>query len=128
MYVSSKKQKDAFLQFQIDWFKYCSVFLLSEEFSLQDIDYHELSEHEVNALRSTWLEFAKTNGVPVPHCNKVTMIVSSTVYNFLLDHVARYQKKFEQAETVQYKQMKMVFITALGEQHFVVCCMHYTRR
>ena len=32
LYVSSKKQKDAFLQFQIDWFKYCSVFLLSEEF------------------------------------------------------------------------------------------------
>lgn len=100
LYVTSKKQKDAFLQFQIDWFKYCSVFLLSEEFSLQDIDYHELPEHEVGALRNTWLEFAKANGVPVPHCNKVMMIISSTVYNFLLDHVARFQQKFVQPESV----------------------------
>ena len=89
LYVISKKQQDAFLQFQIDWYKYCSVFLLSEEFSLQDIDYHEMPDHEVCALRSVWLEFAKINGVPVPHCNKV-MIVSSTMYNFLLDHVARF--------------------------------------
>ena len=42
----------------------------------------------------------KTNGVPVPHCNKVMMIVSSTVYDFLLDDVARFQQKFVQPETV----------------------------
>ena len=94
LYVASKTKPDAFLQFQIDWFKYCSVFLLSEELSLTDIDYHELPEHEVSKLRSIWLKFAKTNGKAVPHCNKVMMIVSSTVYNFLLDHVARFQQKF----------------------------------
>ena len=101
MYVSSKKQQDAYLQFQIDWFKYCSVFLLSEEHSLQDIDYHELSGHEVSALRNTWLGFAKANGVPVPRCNKVMMTISSTVYHFLLDHVARFQQKFLQPETIR---------------------------
>ena len=42
----------------------------------------------------------KTNGVPVPHCKKVMMIVSSTVYDFLLDHVARFQQKIVQPETV----------------------------
>ena len=100
LYVASKTKPDAFLQFQIDWFKYCSVFLLGEEFSLKDIDYHELPEHEVSKLRSTWLKFAKINGIAVPHCNKVMMIVSSTVYNFLLDHVARFQQQFVQPETV----------------------------
>ena len=123
LYVTSKNQQDAFLQFHIDWFKYCNVFLLSEEFSLQDIDYHEMPDHEVCALRSMWLEFAKTNGVPVPHCNKVMMIVSSTEYNFLLDHVAWFQQKFVQLETV---------LTETDEDgvyyHFVACCTHYTRR
>ena len=42
----------------------------------------------------------KNNGVPVPHCNKLMIIVSSTVYDFLLDHVARFQQKFVQPETV----------------------------
>ena len=51
-------------------------------------------------LRSIWLEFTKTNGVPIPHCNKVMIIVSSMVYDFLLDHVARFQQKFVQPETV----------------------------
>ena len=93
LYVTSKNNR-------MLWFKYCSVFLLSEEFSLQDIDYHEMPDHEVCVLRSVWLEFAKANGVPVPHCNKVMMIVSSTIYNFLLDHVAWFQQKFVQPETV----------------------------
>lgn len=100
LYVASKTKTDAFLQFQIDWFKYCSVFLLGEEFFLKDIDYHELPEHEVCELRSTWLKFAKTNRKAVPLCNKIMMIVSSTVYNFLLDHVARFQQEFVQPETV----------------------------
>ena len=86
LYVASKP--NVFLQFQIDWFRYCSVFLLSEELSLTDINYHELPEHEVSELRSMWLKFAKTNRKAVPHCNKVMMIVSSTMCNFLLDCVA----------------------------------------
>ena len=100
LYVTSKKQQDAYLQFQIDWFKYCSVFLLSEQFSLEDINYCELPGHEVNGPRNTWLEFSKANGVPVPHCNKVMMIILSTVYHFLLDHVARFQRKLVQPESI----------------------------
>ena len=46
------------------------------------------------------VEVAKTNGKAVPHCNKIMIIVSSTVYNFLLDHVARYQQEFVQPEAV----------------------------
>ena len=95
-----QRTKGFLLQFQIDWFKYCSVFLLSEELSLQDIDNHELPENEVRTLRRIRLEFTKTNGVPVPHCNRVMMIVSSMVYDFLLDHVARFQQKFVEPETV----------------------------
>ena len=100
LYVSSKKQQDAYLQFQIDWFKYCSIFLLDEDHSLEDIDYCELPKHKVSALRSTWLGFARANGFPVPHCNKAMMTVSSTVYHFLLDHVVRFQQKSVESETV----------------------------
>ena len=61
----NKKQQDAYLQFQIDWFKYCNIFLLDEDHSLEDINYRELPNHEVSALRSTWLGFARANGFPV---------------------------------------------------------------
>jgi len=43
------------------------------------------------------LEFSKANGVPVPHCNKVIL---STVYHFLLDHVAQFQRKLVNPETI----------------------------
>ena len=100
LYISSKKLPDSFLRFQLDWHNYCSVFLLSEEYSLQDIDYQELAEHPVNTLRSTWLEFCKANGMPVPHCNKVMITVSSTVYHFLLEHVTRFQKQLVESGSV----------------------------
>ena len=66
----------------------------------QDIDYQELAEHPVNTLRSTWLEFCKANGMPVPHCNKVMITVSSTVYHFLLEHVTRFQKQLVESGSV----------------------------
>ena len=34
LYVSSKMEQDAFTHFQFEWYKYCSVFLLSQEYTL----------------------------------------------------------------------------------------------
>lgn len=100
LYINSKKLADSFLRFQLDWHNYCSIFLLSEEYSLQDIDYQELAEHPVSTLRSTWLEFCKANGVPVPQSNKVMITVSSAVYHFLLEHVTRFQQQLVKSGSV----------------------------
>ena len=100
LYINSKKLPDSFLRFQLDWHNYCSIFLLSEEYSLQDIDYQELAEHPVSNLRSTWLEFCKANGVPVPQSNKVMITVSSVVYHFLLEHVTRFQQQLVKSGSV----------------------------
>lgn len=51
LYVSSKTEQDAFTHFQFEWYKHCSVFLLSEEHSLEDINYQELEEYPVTILR-----------------------------------------------------------------------------
>ena len=91
LYVSSKMEQDAFTHFQFEWYKYCSVFLLSQEYTLKDINYQELQEYPVSVLRVKWLDFAKENGIPVPHCNQVMITLSSAVYSFLLDHVTRFQ-------------------------------------
>ena len=91
IYRSSKKQQDSFLHFQLSWHKHCSAFLLSEEYSLSDISFQELSDLPVNDLRKQWLDYSKTNGVPVPHSNPVMIEISSTIYSFLLEHVANFQ-------------------------------------
>ena len=90
-YASSKKQQDAFTHYQFEWYKYCSVFLLIGEYSLEDVKYQELQKYPVSALRDKWLDFTKGNGIPVPHCNQVMITLSSVVYSFLLDHVTRFQ-------------------------------------
>ena len=90
IYRSSKKQQDSFLYFQLSWHKHCSAFLLSEEYSLADISFQELSDLPVNDLRKQWLDYSKTNGVPVPHSKPVMIEISSTIYSFLLEHVANF--------------------------------------
>ena len=100
LYVSSKMEKDAFTCFQFEWYKHCSVFLLSEEHSLKDIDYQEQDEYPVTVLRSKWLDFTKANGIPVPDCNQVMITLSSVVYSFLLDHVERFQRQLIEPKSV----------------------------
>ena len=100
LYVSSKTEQDAFTHFQFEWYKHCSAFLLSEKHSLEDINYQELEEYPVTILRGKWLDFAKENGIPVPDCNQVMMTLSSAVYLFLLDHVARFQRRLIEPENV----------------------------
>ena len=99
LYVSSKMEQDAFTHFQFEWYKYCSVFLLSQEYTLKDINYQELQEYPVSVLRVKWY-FAKENGIPVPHCNQVMITLSSAVYSFLLDHVTRFQRRLVEPESI----------------------------
>ena len=61
--------------------------------------YWELQKYPVSVLRDKWLDFTKENGIPVPHYNQV-MITSSSVYSFLLDHVARFQQCLIEPESV----------------------------
>ena len=93
-------EQDAFTHFQFEWYKHCSVFLLSEEHSLKDINFQELEEYPVAILRAKWLNFAKENGIPVPDCNQVMITLSSVMYSFLLDHVERFQRRLIEPKNV----------------------------
>ena len=53
----NKVRKNSFTQFQIDWQKYCSAFLLEDGLSLQAIGVEE--DHSISEFRQVWLEFCQ---------------------------------------------------------------------
>ena len=61
------------------------------------VPFPELPDLSVNELRKKWLDYSKTNGVPVPHSNPVMIEVSSTLYSFLLEHVANFQQSLTES-------------------------------
>ena len=85
------------MHFQLNWHKHCSAFLLSEDHSLDDIGFQELPDLSVHELRRKWLDYSQKNGVPVPHSNPVMIEVSSTIYSFLLEHVANFQQSLTES-------------------------------
>ena len=91
LYKESKKAPESFLNFQLCWHKYSSAFLLSSQYSLSAIDLQEPTGYQLSETRLAWLSFSEENGAPVPNSNPVMMTVSSAIYHYLLDHIARFQ-------------------------------------
>ena len=97
LYTECKKGADWFIQFQFQWYNYCSAFLLSREHSVSKIELEELPSAPINITRSSWLSFCETSGVPVPQSNPVIMLVLSAIYEFLLEYSMNFQDSSQKA-------------------------------
>ena len=97
LYTECNKGADPFIRFQFQWYNYCSAFLLSREHSVSEIELEELPTAPINITRSSWLSFCETSGVPVPQSNPVIMLVSSAVYEFLLEYSMNFQHSSQKA-------------------------------
>lgn len=91
LYKECKKGPDPFLQFQFQWQKYCSAFLLGSQYAMSEIGLSDPVAYHISESRTLWLRFCEVNGVPVPASNPVMMTISSALYHYLLDHVNCFQ-------------------------------------
>ena len=92
LYFKCKQEVDPYLQFQLQWQQYCSSFLLSRSYPSSAINLEKSAELLVAAIRMQWLDFCDRSGIPVPESNPVMIIISSTVYDQLLQCAERFQR------------------------------------
>ena len=62
----------------------------------KEIKLEESSIPSLTAIRRLWLEFCKSNNLPVLSSITVMMTISSTVYASLLKHVVTFQSNLTQ--------------------------------
>jgi len=92
LYGECKQQKNAFMQFQLQYQYHCSAFILEEKHTLAAIKLNEASHPALVAARKTWLEFCKKCNLPVPESNPIMIAMSSRAYSYLLNQVSIYQE------------------------------------
>lgn len=87
MYTQHSIGKDKYLYFQLDWHKYCSVFLLPKESNVGCVfDSPPKNLREIESVRQLWLNFCDGYQEQI-NCNKVMILLTSAVYNVLLEQV-----------------------------------------
>ena len=91
LYKQCKKSPDSFVNFQFQWYQYCSAFLLSSQYALSEINLTDPNAYQISEARTLWLGFCEENGSPVPESNPIMMTISSAIYYCLLDHVSTFQ-------------------------------------
>ena len=91
LYLQCKQGADPYLRFQLQWQQYCSTFLLSRSYPLSSINLEKYTEQSVAAVRMQWLDFGDHSGIPVPESNPVMIMISSAVYELLLEHAESFQ-------------------------------------
>ena len=77
LYRECQKGSESFVRFQLSWHKHCSAFLLSSQYSLNDIDLLESNCEQLIKTRDVWLKFCEDCGIPVPESNPVMMTFCS---------------------------------------------------
>jgi len=95
LYTECKKGPDPFIRFQFQWYNHCSAFLLSRQHSLSEIELKELPSAPIHVPRNNWLNFCEASSVLVPVSNPVMMLVSSAIYEFLLEHSTNFQNALQ---------------------------------
>lgn len=98
LYTECKKGPDSFLKFQLRWHQHCSVFLLSSRYPVSAIKLQELPNFPVDEVRKSWLDFCEASGLPVPESNSLMIMLSSVIYELLLDYAANFQSSLEAYE------------------------------
>ena len=88
LYDKCSYGKQKYLRFQIEWHTHCSVFLLPKQHAIECILHHENSS-TINQIRQRWLTFTET--FQFEDCNKLMVMVSSTIYDILLKRTHKQQ-------------------------------------
>ena len=85
LYRCNSKGKEKYLHFQLEWHKYCSIFLLPKESCIDCIfpDPNEIPEGTDN-VKDMWQNFCEACSEEKVDCNKFMILFSSALYhNFL---------------------------------------------
>lgn len=91
LYKQCKTSADSFVNFQFQWHKCCSAFLLSSQYSLAEIDIKDPDAYQISEARTLWIGFCEENDIPVPESNPVMMTISSAIYHCLLERISSFQ-------------------------------------
>ena len=86
-YDKCSKGKEKYLHFQIQWCTYCSAFLLPKQYDVECecVLSSQQSLSTICMIRQSWLSFIEP--YKVDDCNKLMIMISSTIYDNLLKRV-----------------------------------------
>ncbi|XP_019855757.1 PREDICTED: uncharacterized protein LOC109584445 [Amphimedon queenslandica] len=82
LYESNATGKDKYISFQLEWHKYCSVFLLPRELPTQHL--FSPPTNEMETIRTLWLDFTINPQIVEDKFKKFMMSFSSVVRDILL--------------------------------------------
>ena len=127
LYKECKKGPDPFLQFQFQWQKYCSAFLLGSQYAMSEIGLNDFFGYQIGESRAIWLRFCEENEVPVPASNPVMMTIPSALYHCLLDHVNCFSVTVLVPQVLQHRKlMEMMYIFISVVLLYQTCCIFIT--
>ena len=89
LYKSCDKGKDKYMNFQLEWHRYCSVFLLSPGKDISDVGYDLQNHSDLARLQQRWSE-----GKAVSHNVRCSVMISlgNAVYKYFLKLVSKVQE------------------------------------
>ena len=116
-----RPMKNSFMQFQLHWYNWCSVFLLEEKCPLAEINITE--DVSLLAIRNTWIELSKSCNTPFPESNPVMIEISSRLFTYLLNHVSTFQENLVQH--IRLVQVVSLMVMTFTIVLVVLCCVQY---
>ena len=87
LFDKCSKGKEKYLCIQIEWHKYCSVLLLSQEHKVESVIPKYDGKSSLISLREKWLNFIQKCTQPTRDCNKAMIMLSSVIYDILMRKV-----------------------------------------
>jgi hypothetical protein len=82
LYTQHNKGKEKYVFFQLDWYKHCSIFLVSKELSLDCV--FPSASQDVIVARQVWLNFLEFESAHTVNYNKLMILISSALYERML--------------------------------------------
>ena len=88
LYKSCDKGKCKYLNFQLEWHRYCSVFLLPPGKDVSDVDYDVQKHSELARLQQRWIGFCEGKSVDSDIRCSVMISLCNAVYKYFLNLVS----------------------------------------
>ena len=92
LYKSCDKGKCKYLNFQLEWHRYCSVFLLPPGKDVSDVDYDVQKHSELARLQQRWIGFCEGKSVDSDIRCSVMISLCNAVYKYFLNLVSSVQQ------------------------------------
>lgn len=92
LYKSCDRGKDKYMNFQLEWHRYCSVFLLPPGKDISEVNYDVHKDSNLARLQQRWVGFCEGKAVTTDVRCSVMISVSNAVYKYFLRRVATVQQ------------------------------------